>query len=135
MRANSLTEQEYVYLLSSVNAIYESKYNCFHCTTSREGKALETVQRIKGCQGLPAFVHRIENVRYSTCPGNLTWPGANYFTDIWQNFTERGIFPEGGTYSDNSYKWWEIFAVIKMIHTTHVKKAESAAKMKARKKR
>jgi len=59
----------------------------------------------------------------------------SYLAGIYRDYDEKGILPEGGTYSDNTYKWWEIFAVIKMIQSSWVKKAEKAAKMKAKKKR
>jgi len=120
-------------LTASVESVFTDAWNCSACLSAR-GTTIQT-RKQKGCFGLPGFRYSIDSVRFMTCPGNLTTPQVSYLMEMSNQYDERGILPEGNNFNECTYKFFEIFNVIRAVKQRHLNKQEKKAKMKQRQKR
>lgn len=116
---NSLTDLEYVYLTASTEAVFNEAYNCEKCQLK-----LRTPEqrRMKGCEGSASFRYTVENIRFATCPGNYTSTQVSYLFTVFSLYEDNGLLPEGKSIFDVTYKFMQIFGIIRSIKGKHEEK-------------
>ncbi len=122
---NSVSDQEYVSLVTSVESVFNPTYDCSKCINRFKDKAsLERQFKIKSCTTSGAFRFQIDNIRYNKCPGNYVSPQVSYLLSLFSAHDKHGILPDSGTLLDQTYKTWEIICIIESVVMSNRKKIQ-----------
>lgn len=117
---NSVTPREYASIVATVQACYDSRWNCYHCLTEYDNRNLKNVEQlvktkrdVKGCWGKKK-PYVIEDVEYYTCIGNYNSQITKRYIDMFDHY-EKGIMPFNGSSMEQPCKVIEIFNIIKSV--------------------
>lgn len=126
MALNSLSDLEYVYLVTSIEAVFAEHWDCNKCLRRYTGENLQKQLELKGCKGLNDFRYQIENIKYSKCPGNYTLPQVSYLMSVFNQYEQHGKLPTAQNLLDELYKNYEILTIIearvRILREAQVKK-------------
>jgi hypothetical protein len=112
-----MTEIEYAGLKATLGAIDNAEFQCSKCLKKYDGRsdAAEILRKSrdnKGCFSVRDIdLHRVDDVAFSTCVGNVASPGFNFVIELYSKYA-KGILPFDGALADQPNKLIEAFAVI-----------------------
>lgn len=114
-----MTTRDYVYLIASLQAIDDKRFNCAECLNQfvGNGQRKEMIAKSrfqKGCeQSFEKPIHRVmTGLQFRNCPGNYNTPMAAKFLEMFEAYS-RGILPYPGALSEQPKRIMEIFDVIR----------------------
>lgn len=119
IRLNTLTEFETLQVTASIWSIFDEKWNCYKCMTSRH---FEAYKKVKGCVSTPKTNYQVEGFKINKCLGNFTSREVYSYFEMFKMY-ERGIMPFGGAMVDQPAKVIDLFNMIEQL------KAEKIAEL------
>ena len=116
---------EYAVLLASLEACLEpQKFHCGTCitqygTSPRLMKKTDRKRKSKGCFDFTSKDYRIDNIRYTTCIGNMAVP-IDFLLEAFSLY-EKGVLPFKGNLHEQPSKIIEIFNIIEVRRAEKIK--------------
>lgn len=133
---SSLTQYDTVKIITSFEAMHQSRINCFQCQSQSE-KIQEKVKKAMSCYGLRENVvtrirHYDTEISYYSCPGNYFDNSFSYIFDMYKSFSHNKTNPLGESIVDMPNKLYEAFRLLDNLSCEYQAKEQAKWQTKSR---
>lgn len=118
MKHSSLGEVETLQVTASIASLFDDKWNCYTCMTS---KYFERYKSVKGCVSDPRTRYQIEGYKLNKCLGNFVSREICAYYEMYTLY-EKGIMPFEGVMTDQPAKLIDLFNMIGQLKFEYLDK-------------